>query len=201
MKAKNTEEYIDHAADFAKPILVALKECVHSTGLPIEEQIKWGFPCFVYKGKVLCHMAAFKQHCSFGFWQARLLSDPYKILQLGEESTNMGQFGKMASLDDIPEASILKQYILEAAQLIDEGKSVKKVARKKPALEMPEAFKSSLEKNTPALDHFNKLSPSHQREYLEYILEAKREETRLKRIDKSISLLLESKSLNDKYRK
>lgn len=202
MKAQNTEEYISLAEPFAQPILKHLRALVHSSGLVIEEQIKWLFPCFLYKGKILCNMAGFKQHCTFGFWQGQLLSDQANILEKSDKNTAMGQLGKIKKLSDLPADEILLSYLYEAAELIDKGvKNPIKKSSEKPPIAMHPAFAKALESNADALHAYQTMSPSHQREFLAYIDEAKKEETKLRRIEKSIQLLHEAKDLNDKYKK
>lgn len=201
VKAENTEEYIANAAEFAQPILRHIRQTVLNTVPGIEEQIKWLFPCFMYKGKILCHMAAFKAHCSFGFWLAPIMDDPYSVMEARGENSAMGQFGKIGSLDDLPTVEILKAYLLEAAQLIDQGKTLPKNPKPKKTFSMPPSFKKALEAEPKALNIYQGLSSSHQHEYLEYICEAKQEATQVRRIVKSINLLLEGNSLNAKYSK
>lgn len=199
MKPTDVASYIAQSADFARPILSHLRELVHASVPNIGEEIKWQFPCFMYKGKILCHMAGFKAHCSFGFWLAPLMKDTQGILEGRGENSAMGQLGKITSLKDLPSDAIMKAYLLEAASLIDQGKTLPKKAGAKKQYEMPEAFKSALEKNPVALNAFHKMSPSHQQEYLEYICQAKQEATVLRRIDKSIAMLQEAMGLNDAY--
>lgn len=199
MKPTDVDSYIAQSAEFARPILSHLRELVHATVPNIEEAIKWQFPCFMYKGKILCHMAGFKAHCSFGFWLAPLMKDSYGILESRGENTAMGQLGKISSLKDLPSDAIMKTYLLEAVSLVDQGKTLPKKAGAKKHYEMPASFKTALEKNPKALNAFQKMSPSHQQEYLEYICEAKQEATVLRRIDKSINHILKEKGLNDVY--
>ncbi|MBI1222743.1 MAG: hypothetical protein GC180_09090 [Bacteroidetes bacterium] len=201
-KVKNTEDYIEQAAAFAQPVLRHLQFLVHATIPAVEEQIKWNFPCFIYKGKILCHMAAFKGHCAFGFWLAPLMNDPSEILEKRDEGSAMGQLGKISSFQDLPDDAILKAYLLEAASLIDEGKTLpKKEAVPKKDIDMHPAFRKALEKHPLAMEAFQNMSASHQREYLLYIDEAKKEETKIRRIEKSIALLLDGLDLNSSYRK
>ncbi len=200
-KAKNTEEYIANAAEFAQPILRHLRSILLDTLPELEEQIKWQYPCFLYKGKILCHIASFKAHCSFSFWLAPIMKDSYGVMEGRGENSAMGQFGKITSLNDLPKDAILREYTLEAAALIDAGKTVPKKTTKKPLDTMTEAFKQALEQNPKANESFKALSISHQNEYLEYISDAKKEETKLRRIEKSIDLLLDGSNLNAKYSK
>src|SRR5918997_1578291 len=115
---KRVDAYIAKSADFAKPILTHLRELVHRACPEVEEKMKWSFPHFDYKG-MMCSMAAFKGHCTFGFWKASLMRDPQGILTQGDSA--MGQFGQIKSLEDLPADDVLKAYIREAARLNDEG--------------------------------------------------------------------------------
>lgn len=198
---KAVTSYIEKQQDFAQEILNCLRETVHSTGLEITEEMKWSFPNFMYKKKILCSMAGFKQHCSFGFWNASLMEEEKGLLETGKQKTAMGNLGKIKSVDELPEAGILRALIFKSASLIDEGKTPLKkpsVAEKKE-LVVPEILTVELEKNPEINHYFNSLSYSHRKEYIEYIAEAKREETRVKRVEKTMTLLKDKKHLNHKY--
>ncbi len=142
-KDKRIDAYISRSADFAQPILKHIRELVHRGCPEAEETIKWGFPNFDYHG-ILCGMAAFKQHCAFGFWKAPLLKDPNKYLSPPGESA-MGSFGKLKKLSDLPPYKILLQFIREAAKLNEEGKTIARKPR--PAvnkvLNIPNYFKKA----------------------------------------------------------
>lgn len=191
--------YIERSAPFAQEILKHIRSLVHQASPVINETIKWGFPHFVYKGS-LCHMAAFKGHCTFGFWKASLMEDPYQLF--GEQANAMGSFGRIETLKDLPSDKILTEYVLMALKLDESGTKVKKVA-KAPKMEipMPEDFAAELNLHPIAKQHFESISPSSKREYLEWIITAKAEATRLKRISTTIEWLSEGKSLNWKYQK
>ncbi|HXF99893.1 MAG TPA: YdeI/OmpD-associated family protein [Bacteroidota bacterium] len=192
------DAYIAKSADFARPILEHLRALVHKACPDVQETMKWSFPHFDYKG-IMCSMAAFKHHCSFGFWKASLMKDPDGILTTGN---GMGNLGKITSLKDLPSDRILIKYIKEAAKLNEEGVKVDrtKSATKKP-LTIPADLASALKKNRKALQVFEKFPPSHKREYIEWITEAKRPETRAKRIATTLQWLSEGKSRNWKYEK
>src|SRR6187401_1911968 len=112
------DAYIEKSADFAQPILIHLRKLIHKACPDVKETLKWGMPSFEYKG-ILCGFAAFKKHCTFGFWKSSLLSDPHGVLE--KEKTAMGSLGRMASLEDLPSDKILKSLIKEAIRLNDEG--------------------------------------------------------------------------------
>lgn len=193
------DEYISKSADFAKPVLIHLRELVHKTCPDVEETMKWSFPHFDYKG-MLCHMASFKQHCAFGFWKAELMKDK-ALMQNAKSESAMGHLGKITSLKDLPSDKKLISYIKEAVKLNDDG--VKLPPRKKSETEttVPDYFIKALKKNKTAFKTFENFSPSHKKEYIEWITEAKTEETRNRRIITAIEWMTEGKSRNWKYMK
>jgi uncharacterized protein YdeI (YjbR/CyaY-like superfamily) len=199
---KNTDAridaYIEKSEDFAKPILKHLRELVHAACPEIVETMKWSFPHFDYKG-IVCSMAAFKQHCAFGFWKASLMQDAHKILTGSDEA--MGQMGRIESLKDLPADKILISYIKEAVQLNERG--IKLPAKSKAAenepLNVPDYFTATLKENKKAFDAFENFSRSHRKEYVEWITEAKTEATRNRRMATAIEWLAEGKSRNWKY--
>ncbi|MET0752573.1 MAG: YdeI/OmpD-associated family protein [Pyrinomonadaceae bacterium] len=197
---ERVDAYIAKSADFAKPILEHLREIVHRASPEIEESWKWSFPNFDYKG-IVCSMAAFKQHCSFGFWKASLMSDPEKLLTNSREA--MGQMGQIRSLADLPPDDVLIAYIKEAVELNEKGvklPSKAKTAEKKP-LEIPDYFVSALEGNEKASGTFENFSYSNKKDYVEWITEAKTEETRNKRLATAVEQMAEGKTRHWKYAK
>ena len=201
MATKNSQvdKYIANAAEFAKPILGHLRELVHKACPETEEKIKWSFPHFDYKG-MMCGMASFKHHSAFSFWKAPLMKDK-KLMANAKSETAMGHLGRITSLKDLPSDKVLLSYIKEAKKLNDDGVklSAKPVANEKKELVVPNYFQKALKKNKPALKIFEGFSPSHKREYVEWITEAKTEETRNKRIATTIEWLSEGKPRNWKY--
>ncbi|MBK7109862.1 MAG: YdeI/OmpD-associated family protein [Bacteroidetes bacterium] len=196
------DAYIDKAEEFAKPVLNHLRKLVHTACPDVEEKIKWGFPNFIYKKEILCSMAAFKNHCAFTFWKAALMKDNKKIFEISGK-TAMGHFGKITALKDLPSDAIIKSYIKEAMALNDADvklpKTKKVIAETK--LIIPEYFQKRLNKNKIAKATFEKMPPSHKKEYLQWITEAKTETTREKRISTTLEWLAEGKSRNWRYEK
>ncbi|MGH8173048.1 MAG: YdeI/OmpD-associated family protein, partial [Rhodanobacteraceae bacterium] len=138
--------------------------------------------------------AAFKQHCAFGFWKGKLVVD------LSDEA--MGQFGCIAKVSDLPSKRALTAYVRKAMALNDAGvksPTRTKSAKAKPPTKVPDDLAALLKKNKKARATFEAFSPSHRREYVEWITEAKREETRAKRLATAIEWLAEGKSRNWKY--
>jgi uncharacterized protein YdeI (YjbR/CyaY-like superfamily) len=187
------DAYIAQSADFARPILLHLRKLVHTACPAVSETIKWGVPHFGYKG-MMCGMASFKGHCTFGFWKGSL------VLDGNAERTAMGHFGRIASLDDLPADRTLIAYVKKAAALNDSGVKVARAPRaaKKPA-RTPADLAARLGKNAVARKTFAALSPSHKREYIEWISEAKTEATREKRLATTLEWLAAGKTRNWKY--
>lgn len=190
---KRIDAYIEKSRDFARPILEHLRKLVHKACPDVEETVKWGSPQFDYKGS-LAGMAAFKEHCAFGFWKHSLLE--------GNElqRTAMGSFGRITSLKDLPKDKEIVTLIHRAMELNEKGIKVpKKPAAVKADVVVPKQLDSALAQNKNAKAAFEKFSPSHRREYVEWIIEAKTEATREKRIATAIEWLSEGKSRNWKY--
>jgi uncharacterized protein YdeI (YjbR/CyaY-like superfamily) len=198
-KDPRIDAYIAKAAPFAKPILKHLRALVHKGCPEVEETMKWSFPNFDYKG-IMCSMAAFKAHCSFGFWKADL------ILKLENRSSSsdgdgMGQFGRITSLADLPKDEILLSYIKEAKRQNHEGikRQTAPKSKVKKELVVPPYLVAALEKKKTALTTFENFSYSHKKEYVEWITEAKTEETRNRRLETAVAWLAEGKPRNWKY--
>jgi len=190
------DAYIAKSADFAKPILTHIRSLVHEACPDVEETMKWSFPHFQYKG-MLCSMASFKEHCAFGFWKSSLVVENSN----GETEPSAGNFGRITKLSDLPSKKILIGYIKKAMKLNDEG--VKPPARAKPktpkAVIVPDDLKRALQANTQAQATFEEFSPSHQREYIAWLTEAKTEATRARRLETAIEWMAEGKPRNWKY--
>jgi uncharacterized protein YdeI (YjbR/CyaY-like superfamily) len=190
------DAYIAKSAEFARPILNHLRDVVHAACPEVEETMKWSRPHFVYKG-MLCGMSAFKEHCAFGFWNRSL------VLEKGRDDVKdgMGQFGRITQVSDLPSKKILSGYIKEAMKLNDAG--VKSPTRSKPKtpreVVVPDDLSIALQKNKKALAAFEKFPPSHKREYIEWITEAKTDATRSRRLETAIEWMAEGKPRNWKY--
>lgn len=189
------DAYIAGAAPFARPILEHLREAVHAACPPCEETLKWRSPTFLYRGAILCGMAAFKQHAMFGFWKGALIDAGGKI------DLAMGQFGRLESIADLPGKRALAGYIKQAMALEDAGVKAPrtKSGKPKPAPKVPEDLARALARNRRARQTFEEFSPSHRREYVEWITEAKRNDTRQRRVAQTIAWLAEGKPRNWKY--
>jgi uncharacterized protein YdeI (YjbR/CyaY-like superfamily) len=188
------DAYIAKSAAFARPILSHLRRLVHAACPSAEETIKWGFPHFMYQG-MLCSMAAFKQHCAFGFWHKNMRTE----LTGGQSTEAMGQLGRITSVAGLPKAPVLKRHIKQAMELNEAGIKISVVRKPFKPIKVPADVMKALRSNKKALATFGGFSPSHRREYLEWIAEAKRAEARAKRIATMLEWLVEGKSRNWKY--
>jgi hypothetical protein len=199
-KDPRVDAYIAKSADFAKPILKQLREVVHQGCPEVVEEMKWSFPHFSYKG-MFCGMAAFKQHATFGFWKHELLVERVRGLpRLGADAK--GQFGRLTSLDDLPRKAVLLKLVKEAAILNDAG--IKPARRKVTpkadrVLQVPDYFMNAVSKNKSALKTFEGASYSFRKEYVSWIVEAKTEQTRQRRLQTAVQWMAEGKARNWKY--
>lgn len=188
------DAYIRKSAEFARPILERLREDVHACCPEVVETIKWSMPAFEYEG-LLCGLAAFKKHCTFGFWKhALVVGDDPKA----EEA--MGSFGRITSLADLPGRSVFRRYVRKAMRLNEQGvKAPREKARPREPIPMHPELRRALARDAKAGATFKAFSPSHRREYLEWIAEAKQDETRARRIAQAVEWLAEGKHRNWKY--
>lgn len=192
------DAYIERAAPFAQPILRHLREVVHSAAPDIEETLKWGIPHFM-QGGIVCSMAAFKQHCTFGFWKHALV-----VKDGGEHSGEaMGSFGRVTALSDLPSRKVLAGYVREAVKLNAHGVKLPKatVPKHPKKHEMPETLGAALAQNARARAAFERFTPSQRYEYVEWIAEAKREDTRERRVATALEWIVAGKTRNWKYQK
>jgi len=196
--------YISKAKPFAQPILVHLRQLVHKACPNVEEAIKWSRPFFDYKGVILANMSAFKEHCSFGFWGEEIgaVLREAKVIQDG----GMGSLGRITSVQDLPSDKQMLTFLKQAVSFIDSGNYTSPIAARNkvvkapvPPLETPSEFTQALKASKAASKVFTAFSPSCKREYIEWIADAKRPETRAKRIETAIEWIAEGKQRNWKY--
>ena len=198
-KLPEVDAYIDEAPEFARPILKRLRKLFHQASPKIHEAIKWGVPFFEYLG-IVGMMAAFKHQVGFGFWKGKLMSDPHGVFAEGGGMTPNGT--KVKSVAELPDDEILLEYIRAAIALNEQGVALPKPARKKAAKpKIPDDLRDALAANPKARETFENFPPSHQREYIDWLTEAKQEATRQRRLAKTLELLIEGKPRNWKYMK
>ncbi len=192
----SVDDYIARQADFARPILTQLREAVHAACPEAEEALKWGMPAFIYKGEILATMAAFKAHATFGFRRGSLV-----VGDTGAEREAMGQFGRLASPADLPDPEILAELIRKAVALADAGVKPVRNQTARAALVVPEDLRAALAADPAAATVFDGFSPGAQREYTEWIAQAKQPATRERRIAQAVEWIAQGKKRNWKYEK
>ena len=194
-KDPRVDAYIEKAQPFARPILARIRKAVHAACPDAVETVKWSMPAFEYKGP-LVGMAAFKAHCTLGFWKASLMTS----VPQDKRGQAMGHFGRFESLDDVPSEAALVRMIKEAAALNDAGvKAERKKAAPKPPPKVPAYLLAALKKNRKAIAAWAAFPPSHQREYIEWITEARTDETRTRRLETAVGWIAAGKGRNWKY--
>lgn len=188
------DAYIAKAQPFARPILEKLRERVHAVLPAVEETMKWSMPAYTVGGKIVLITAAFKAHTALNFWRGQ---------ELRGEAANaeaMGQFGRVKSVDELPPNAELDRLIHEAAELAKNAPAPRKTKHEpKPAPELHPEFAAALAKAAKAQAVLYGFPPSAQRDYFEWIAEAKQDATRQKRIATAIEWLSEGKRRHWKY--
>ena len=198
------DAYFATVRPFALPIMEYLRELIHKGCPGVEETIKWSRPFFEYRGVILCNISAFKEHCSFGFWGEEIgaVLREAGVVQEG----GMGSLGRITTIKDLPPNKQMLSLIRQAAGFIDRGEYTspitarnKVVKAPKPAVETPAELEAALKKNKKAAAVFAAFSPSCKREYTDWVAEAKRPETREKRVATAVEWIAEGKQRNWKY--
>ena len=160
------DAYIGKSADFAQPILSHLRQVVHAACPDAEETIKWSMPFFMHGGKNLAHMAAFKAHCAFGFWNG--------VEETTKGSEAMGQFGRITTVKDLPAKAELAPIVKKAAAMIDSGEVPRKrKSEPKPPPEAPADLLAALRRSTKARKTYEAFTPGRRREYIEWMEDGK----------------------------
>lgn len=190
------DAYIANAEPFARPLLQRIRRAFHRADGGIEEAIKWGTPHFVKQG-IVGGMAAFQSHVTFGFWKAKLLDDPEGLFERGRKASMCAV--RAGTLADLPKQAVLVDYIRRAVRLNEEGTKVPASKGRRSAPPTPDDLTKALKRHVAARRFFEGLAPSHRRDYIQWITEAKRPETRQKRLATTLEWLAEGKRRNWKY--
>ena len=198
------DDYIATSAPFARPILKHLRKLVHQACPAATETMKWSMPHFEHAGAILCSFAAFKAHCAFGFWHKEMRALVAKEASAAQPA--MGAFGRITSLEDLPADRTLVGYVRAAAKLNEKGEAGRPRRPRGPRRvtaesAVPAALAAAFKGNAAAAKTFAAFSPSQRKEYAEWIAEAKREETREKRLAIALEWLAAGKPRNWKYLK
>ena len=190
------DAYIAAAQPFAQPILQHIRELIHRACPDVAETIKWSRPFFERKGRMFAGLSAFQAHASFVLWRIGEGGGATSRDQAG-----MGQFGKLTSLEDLPDDAALMAAIREALTALEAGKPLRANKAPRAELAVPEELSAALESAPAAKRIFDGFSPSNRRDYCEWIGEAKRPETRAARVAQALEWLAQGKTRNWKYQK
>jgi uncharacterized protein YdeI (YjbR/CyaY-like superfamily) len=184
------DAYIQRAAPFARPLLEQLRRDLHAASPDLDESIRWGMPAFLHGGRLVAMLAAFKAHASFGFWRAN---------EAATAREGMGQFGRLTSLHDLPGAALIAEGVRAAIARAEAGapRAPRKPAR--PEAVVPDDLRAALAERPAAAATFAAFPPGQRREYVDWITEAKRSETRARRLVQALEWLDEGKTRNWKH--
>lgn len=201
-KDPRVDAYITKSAEFARPILRRLRDAVHRGCPEVTEELKWSSPFFVHHG-ILCMMAAFKAHCTFGFWKHAVLKKRMK--ELGARGAGeLDRFVRLASASELPDDRILMQWVKEAAILNESGLVPRRKApakNKDRTLDIPPYFLQAVRANPKARAAFESGSYTFRKEYVLWVTEAKSDETRERRLRTAVEWMAQGKGRNWKYEK
>lgn len=197
-RSPEVDAYITGSAEFARPILSRIREAFHAGCPALDERIKWGVPSFEYKG-LLGGMAAFKKHVAFGFWKSRLMKSFSERFAAAPRASFMG--ARLESVKDLPPKRVMVAFVREAVRLNEEAIREPRPARpSRPSrVAVPRDLKIAIAANARATKTFDALPPSAKRDYVEWIVEARTEATRARRLDTAVQWLAEGKRRNWKY--
>lgn len=192
------DAYIAKSAPFAKPILLAIRERVLASGVDLEETLKWNSPSWTHGGKLVCGMAAFKAHCVFGFWHKDMRAE---LPKLGKGKFGVGGIHRerIVDLAEVPSAAAMKRLMRKAVELALSEKPALKRAAPRPEAPLPADFGRALALDKAAAAHFKAFTTGKRREYIDWITEAKREVTRVARIEQAVAWIAEGKTRHWKH--
>lgn len=198
---KKVDDYIAKSEPFAKPILEHLRAIIHETCPDVGEDIKWGTPHYSYKGDHLCMLGSFKNHCSFSIYKAEFLKDE-KIAASVKAGKKFGYMDKVKSVSELPSTETLISLIKEAMSINEQGiKKVIPVSDKPKTLETPDYLLDALAANEKAKAVWESKSDAFRKDYLVWIIDAKTDATRQKRIEQSLEWLADGKGRFWQYEK
>ena len=188
------DTYIQNAPLVTQPLLKEIRSAVHAACPAVTETVKWRTPTFDYKG-IMLGMAAFKDHTTMGFWKSKLMADRLSAA----DRQALEQVGQVKHGDRLPHRATLVRLVKAAASVNDEGLVQTRVIRKKAPLKTPPYLTAALRKAPSARAKFAAFTPSHKREYIEWLADAKQNETRQRRLEQAVAWIAEGKSRNWKY--
>jgi uncharacterized protein YdeI (YjbR/CyaY-like superfamily) len=190
---KRIDAYIAKSRPFAQPILARLRAMIHENCPDVVETLKWRHPSFEYRG-ILCGMAAFKEHAAFGFWKHDL------VVGTPRAKEAMGSFGRLTDVSQLPGKGVFARHMKVAMKLNEDGVKVeRRKTRPKAPIAMHPEFKAAMAGSKKAQATYAAFPPSAQRDYLEWVADAKSDDTRARRIAQAVEWMAQGKRRNWKY--
>ena len=162
----------------------------------VEEQIKWGVPCYTFENKNIILVTAFKDYCAISFFKGSLLKDEKNLLVSPGENSQAAKYFRFQNSKEIESNSKhILNYIKEAVDIEKEGKTINFKSISEYAI--PEELKKEFKDNPELEEAFHKLTPGRKRGYLIYFSQPKQSSTKETRIKKYAHLILQGKGMQD----
>jgi uncharacterized protein YdeI (YjbR/CyaY-like superfamily) len=196
MAKRNPEvdAYISKVQPFAKPILKRLRTIIHKTCPKVKEEIKWGAPFYLYQDRVLCATMAFKAHCALVFWKGALIGKTNK-----KAKDELKRLRRIPCLENLPPEKDLSAYLKRGMHLNEPTTKLPPREKRSAPLEAPSDLTKALRGHPKAKATFDSFTPTKRKDYIYWIIGAKTEETRERRLETAIEWMAEGKSRNWKY--
>lgn len=193
--AQLIDNYLISKEPFANEINSILRELIHKAFPEVVEDWKWGTPVF-QRNELVCGFAGFKKHVSLHFFKGAYMSDRHGLFT-DDCSAQHSRTIKYASKKDI-DTNKLTDYLKEAFD--QSGVPLKKATAVKKEFVVPELLLQALDKNTLAKKNFKNMANTYRKEYAQHISDAKRESTRLRRLEKVIQNLENNIKMHEQYK-
>lgn len=192
---KNIDAYLHKVSDEQRPILELIRKTINQIDDRIQEDWKWGAPCFNMDG-LICWFVGFKTHVGLNFFKGALIKDTHKVFVETDDADKGNRMIHFKTLDEV-KANVIQDYVKQAIVLNEQN--IKVDFAKKQIVEIPDYFAEALSKNKAAQKVFENFTNAQRRDYIEWLVDAKRETTRDKRMAQAIEWIAEGKVRNWKY--
>ncbi|MEO9802317.1 MAG: YdeI/OmpD-associated family protein [Reichenbachiella sp.] len=193
--SKKIDAYLTTVSSEHRPVLELIRKTVNAVDDRIQEDWKWRAPCFSLEGLV-CWFVAFKSHVGLNFFKGALIEDIHNAFVESEDEDKGNRMIHFKSIDEV-KVKVIQDYVKQAVLLNEQG--IKIDFPKRKTLETPDYLIEALNKNKKAKDVFESFTDAQRKDYIEWLVEAKREETRNKRMTQAIEWIAEGKTRNWKY--
>jgi len=193
-KISSVEEYIDNA-DMWKDGIRRLRRVLLAAGL--EETVKWGGPCYTHGGENVVGLGAFKSYFGLWFYQGALLPDPEKVLVNAQKGKTKA-LRQWRFTDEDVNADAVASYVKAAIEVHERGEMI--TPQRGRPIQIPPELNDVLDADPESRKAFDQLTPGKRREYTDHVAEAKRADTKMRRVEKILPMIRSGVGLHDKYR-